>query len=114
MANSWKDLLTTTFEIQAREENIQLVSFVDGNDTVIVCSFVVQMPQHEPVNFDIVYPLQTLKPISSQLRSRVQNEYAHDDRTWKERLQNAVLSITVFMEITSFFVLRELLSKLKR
>ena len=35
----------------------------------------------------------TLKPISSQLRSRVQNEFAHDDRTWKERLQNAILSI---------------------
>jgi len=97
LANSWKDLITTTFEIQAREENIQLVSFVDGTDTVIVCSFVVQMPQHEPVNFDIVYPLQTLKPISSQLRSRVQNEYAHDDRTWKERLQNAVLSIPLVL-----------------
>ena len=53
----------------------------------------VQMPQQDPVSFDIVYPLQTLKPISSQLRSRVQNEFAHDDRTWKERLQNAVLSI---------------------
>ena len=74
------------------EENIQLVSFVDGVDTVIVCSFMVQMPQQDPVSFDIVYPLQTLKPISSQLRSRVQNEFAHDDRTWKERLQNAVLS----------------------
>ena len=24
---------------------------------------------------------------------RVQNEFAHDDRTWKERLQNAILSI---------------------
>jgi flagellar motor switch protein FliM len=66
---------------------------VDGVDTVIVCSFMVQMPQQDPVSFDIVYPLQTLKPISSQLRSRVQNEFAHDDRTWKDRLQNAVLSI---------------------
>ena len=27
------------------------------------------------------------------MRSRVQNEFAQDDRTWKERLQNAVLSI---------------------
>ena len=53
----------------------------------------VQMPNHDPVSFDVVYPLQTLKPISSQLRSRVQNEFAHDDRTWKERLQNAILSI---------------------
>jgi flagellar motor switch protein FliM len=90
---AWKDLIKTKFDVQTREENIQLISFVDGVDTVIVCSFMVQMPQQDPVSFDIVYPLQTLKPISSQLRSRVQNEFAHDDRTWKDRLQNAVLSI---------------------
>ena len=90
---AWKDLIKTKFDVQSREENIQLISFVDGVDTVIVCSFMVQMPQQDPVSFDIVYPLQTLKPISSQLRSRVQNEFAHDDRTWKDRLQNAVLSI---------------------
>ena len=93
MEAAWKDLLQTKFEVQSREENIQFVSFVDGADTVIVCAFMVQMPGHDPVSFDVVYPLQTLKPISSQLRSRVQNENAHDDRTWHERLQNAVLSI---------------------
>ena len=93
LESAWKDLVKTKFDVQSREENIQLISFVDGVDTVIVCSFMVQMPQQDPVSFDIVYPLQTLKPISSQLRSRVQNEFAHDDRTWKERLQNAVLSI---------------------
>ena len=93
MEAAWKDLVETKFDVQSREENIQLISFVDGDDTVIVCSFMVQMPSHDPVSFDIVYPLQTLKPISSQLRSRVQNEYAVDDRTWKERLQNAILSI---------------------
>ena len=93
LENAWKDLIKTRFDVQTREENIQLISFVDGVDTVIVCSFMVQMPQHDPVSFDIVYPLQTLKPISSQLRSRVQNEFAHDDRTWKERLQNAIFSI---------------------
>ena len=93
LETAWKDIVKTKFEVQSREENIQLISFVDGDDTVIVCSFMVQMPQQDPVSFDIVYPLQTLKPISSQLRSRVQNEFALDDRTWKERLQNAVLSI---------------------
>ena len=93
METAWKDMLQTKFEVQSREENIQFVSFVDGADTVIVCAFMVQMPNHDPVSFDVVYPLQTLKPISSQLRSRVQNEFAQDDRTWKERLQNAVLSI---------------------
>jgi len=90
---AWRDLIDTKFTVQSQEENINLVSFVDGSDTVIVCSFTVHMPKHDPVSFDVVYPLQTLKPISSQLRSRVQNEFAHDDRTWKQRLENAVLSI---------------------
>ena len=32
---AWKDLIKTKFEVQTREENIQLISFVDGVDTVI-------------------------------------------------------------------------------
>ena len=93
MENAWKDLFVTSFEPLSREENIQFVSFVDGADTVIVCSFMVQMPDSEPASFDVLYPLQTLKPISSQLRSRVQNEFVQDDRTWKQKLEQAVLSI---------------------
>ena len=93
MESAWKDLFVTTFDPLSREENIQFVSFVDGADTVIVCSFMVQMPDAEPASFDVLYPLQTLKPISSQLRSRVQNEFVQDDRTWKEKLEQAVLSI---------------------
>ena len=95
MENAWKDLFVTSFEPLSREENIQFVSFVDGGDTVIVCSFMVQMPDSEPASFDILYPLQTLKPISSQLRSRVQNEFVQDDRSWKEKLEQAVLSINL-------------------
>jgi flagellar motor switch protein FliM len=95
MENAWKDLFVTSFEPLSREENIQFVSFVDGADTVIVCSFMVQMPDAEPASFDVLYPLQTLKPISSQLRSRVQNEFQQDDRSWKEKLEQAVLSINL-------------------
>jgi len=93
MELAWRDLLDTKFQIQSQEENINLVSFVDGSDTVIVCSFTVHMPLNEPTSFDVVYPLQTLKPISSQLRSRVQNDVSLDDRTWKQRLENAVLAV---------------------
>ncbi len=59
LESAWKDLIKTEFNVQTREENIQLISFVDGTDTVIVCSFMVQMPQQDPVSFDIVYPLQS-------------------------------------------------------
>jgi flagellar motor switch protein FliM len=78
---------------QGREVNPQFASFVDGNELVIICSFLVQLPQTDAVNFDVVYPLQTLKPIASQLRSRVQSETGDDDVTWREKMERAILNI---------------------
>ena len=37
--------------------------------------------------------MQTLKPIASLLRSRVQSDVVEDDTTWRDKLQNAVLNI---------------------
>jgi flagellar motor switch protein FliM len=93
LQTAWRDLLTVTIGVQGREENIQFASFVDGSDTVIVCSFVVQLPRGEPAQFDVIYPLQTLKPIASQLRSRVQSEFVQDDMSWRQKLEQAILNI---------------------
>lgn len=90
---AWRDLTPVTFSETAREENVQFASFVDSDDTVIVCSFVVQLPNVDPASFDIVYPLQTLKPIASLLRSRVQSEVIEDDLTWRDKLERAVLNV---------------------
>lgn len=90
---AWKDLTTVTFSVTGREENIQFASFVDGGDTVIVCSFLVQLPKSEPATFDVIYPLQVLKPIASQLRSRLQSEAGDNDLTWKQKLEQAILNI---------------------
>jgi flagellar motor switch protein FliM len=93
LQTAWRDLLTVTIGVQGREENIQFASFVDGSDTVIVCSFVVQLPRGEPAQFDVIYPLQTLKPIASQLRSRVQSDFVQDDMSWRQKLEQAILNI---------------------
>lgn len=93
MQAAWRDLMTVTIDVQGREENIQFASFVDGSDTVIVCSFVVQLPRGEPAQFDVIYPLQTLKPIASQLRSRVQSDFVQDDLSWRQKLEHAILNI---------------------
>lgn len=90
---AWRDMMAVTFSDTAREENLQFASFVDATDTVIVCSFVVQLPEIDPATFDILYPLQTLKPIAAQLRSRVQSDVVDDDMSWRDRLEAAVLSI---------------------
>ena len=84
LQTAWKDLMPVTFAVQGHEENMQFASFVDNSDTVIVCTFLVQLPGSEPATFDIVYPLQTLKPIASLLRSRVQSEHVAEDMSWRQ------------------------------
>ena len=93
MQNSWKDLTPVSFAIQSHEENMQFASFVDSSETVIVCTFLVQLPGSEPATFDVVYPLQTLKPIASLLRSRVQSEFVGEDLSWRQKLERAILNI---------------------
>ncbi len=90
---AWRDLMSVSFTVQGHEENMQFASFVDSSETVIVCTFLVQLPGNEPATFDVVYPLQTLKPIASLLRSRVQSEFVDDDMSWRQRLERAILNI---------------------
>ena len=72
---------------------MQFASFVDNSETVIVCTFLVQLPGSEPATFDVVYPLQTLKPIASLLRSRVQSEFVTEDLSWRQKLERVILNI---------------------
>jgi flagellar motor switch protein FliM len=90
---SWSDLMPINISHQGREVNPQFASFVDGTELVIICSFLIQLPDSEAVNLDVVYPLQTLKPIASQLRSRVQSDGGDDDVTWREKMERAILDI---------------------
>lgn len=96
---AWQDLMPLTFSEHAREENLQFASFVEGTETIIVCSFVVQLPKSEPSSIDILYPLQTLKPIAAQLRSRMQSEVIDDDLTWRERLEHAVMQVPLPLNV---------------
>ena len=93
LEQSWKDLTPITLKFQSREQNPQFAAFVEATDLVIVCSFVMQLPKIDSISFDLVYPLQTLKPVSSLLRSRVQSDVVETNMNWKDRLENAVLEI---------------------
>jgi flagellar motor switch protein FliM len=89
----WRELMPLTLNVHSRETNPQFASFVDSSDLVIICSFVVQLPNVDAATFDVIYPLQTLKPIASLLRSRVQTETLEDDISWRDRLELAVLNV---------------------
>ena len=97
MQMAWRDLTPVSFSVQGHEENMQFASFVDNSETVIVCTFLVQLPGSEPATFDIVYPLQTLKPIATLLRSRVQSEFVDDDMSWRQKLERAILNIPLMV-----------------
>jgi len=93
LQSAWRDLAPLSFVAQTREENLQFASFVDGKEMVVNCSFMLQLPDAEPASFDILYPLQTLKPLSAQLRSRLQSDHIDDDISWRNRLEEAVLGV---------------------
>ena len=99
LETSWRDLMQISLREQGREVNPQFASFVDGGDMVIICSFVVQLPNLDPATFNIIYPLQTLKPIASQLRSRIQSDVVEDDASWRDRLERAVLDIPLSLDV---------------
>ena len=95
LQNAWKDLMPITIKHQAREVNPQFATLVESSDSVIICSFVVQLPNIDSASFDVIYPLQTLKPIASLLRSRVQSDVVDDDVSWRERLEKSVLNLSL-------------------
>ena len=96
---AWADLMPITLSHQGREVNPQFASFVDGSELVIICAFLIQLPNGESVNMDVVYPLQTLKPIATQLRSRMQSD-TNDDVSWRERMEHAIFNVP--LNVTAF------------
>ena len=93
LSQAWRDLTPLTFTVQSREENLQFATFVEAKETVVVCAFLVQLPGTEPASIDIIYPLQALKPIAPQLRSRTQSDRVAEDIGWKARLERAMLQV---------------------
>ncbi len=90
---AWRDLLQVSFTAVSRDENMQFVAFAENEEKVVSCSFMVEIPGHEAATFDILYPLQILKPIAGLLRSRMQSDQLSEDRSWREKLEAAILNI---------------------
>lgn len=93
LSQAWRDLEPLTFSVQSHEENLQFATFVDPRDMVINCSFILQLPNGDSANLDILYPLQCLKPLAAKLRSRVQSDIVDEDISWRDRLERAVMTV---------------------
>lgn len=90
---AWRDLLPVGFSAISRDENMQFLTFADNSEKVVSFSFMVEIPGQEAASFDILYPLQLFKPISNLLRSRTQSDQLTEDRSWREKLEVAIMNI---------------------
>ncbi|MFD0857498.1 flagellar motor switch protein FliM [Roseovarius aquimarinus] len=90
---AWRDLFPVTFTAPVHEDNLQFAGFVDSQEKVVCCSFIIQLPDVDPATLDLIYPLQALKPIASRLRSRMQSDQVEDDMRWRARLAEAVMAV---------------------
>lgn len=90
---AWRDIFPVGFSAISRDENMQFLAFAENQEKVVSCSFMVEIPGHEAASFDILYPLQLFKPIASLLRSRMQSDQLTEDRSWRDKLEAAILNI---------------------
>ena len=90
---AWRDLMPLGFSNPVHEDNLQFATFVDSNEMVVCCSFIVQLPEADPATIDFIYPLQALKPIAARLRSRMQSDQVDENMHWRARLREAVMAV---------------------
>jgi flagellar motor switch protein FliM len=93
LETAWRDLVPLRLSHPVHEDNLQFATFVDAEEKVVCCTFIIQLPDVDPAMLDLIYPLQALKPLAAQLRSRTQSDHAEDDSHWRDRLTAAVMSV---------------------
>jgi flagellar motor switch protein FliM len=88
---AWEDVAEIKFGLVSSESHPQFAAFAEDKDEVVVTRFSVQLPRGTS-NVDIVYPLQSLRPVMPSLRSKVIAESAAaSDPAWGARWKKAVL-----------------------
>ena len=93
LSEAWKEVYEANFDVMASEMNPAFLSFIEGNEQIVICSFVVQLPFAKSATIELVYPLQMLKLIAPLLRSKVQRVGENRDENWAARLREAIMEI---------------------
>lgn len=96
---AWRDVMPLTLTVAGREENIQFATFADGDEMMVCCRYAVHLPDDEAARIDVLYPLQLLRPVAGQLRSRLQSDSLEEDRSWRERLEQAVMAVPLRLSV---------------
>ena len=93
LEDAWREVYPVNFEYLNTETNPAFTSFVEGQENVVINSFVVQLPFSQPATIDIVYPRQGLKQIATILRSKIQHTSDGRDMQWAQRLRDALMEV---------------------
>ena len=93
LEDAWREVYPVNFEYLNTETNPAFTSFVEGQENVVINSFVVQLPFSQPATIDIVYPRQGLKQIATILRSKIQHTSDGRDLQWAQRLRDALMEV---------------------
>jgi flagellar motor switch protein FliM len=93
LEEAWREVYPVEFEFMNSETNPAFTSFVEGSESVIVNSFVVQLPFAEPATIDVLYPRQSLKQIATILRSKIQRVGDSRDMNWERHLEDALMQV---------------------
>jgi len=94
LARAWEDVAALRFAYVGTESNAQLAIFLETDDAVLTCPFVVELKEGEIV-VDVLYPVQMLKPVLPALRSKVQAERIESSADWRERMIAALLEVPI-------------------
>ena len=92
---AWREVYPAQFEFMTSEMNPSFLSFLEGTEQVVICSFAIQLPFAKQSVIEIVYPLQMLKQIAPLLRSKVQRLGENRDENWARRLRDSAMNITL-------------------
>src|SRR3546814_19938002 len=82
---AWADVFDLQFSRISSESHPQFLSFLDPDDVVVVTRFLVTLPRGTSSPVDLVYPLQSLKPLLPLLRLRVITDKGEPDPLWDRR-----------------------------
>lgn len=93
LSAAWGDIFSLHFARVSSESHPQFLSFLEGDDMVVVARFIVQLPRGLSSPIDIVYPLQALKPLLPLLRMKVITEPGDADPLWDRKLRDALLDV---------------------
>ena len=93
MVAAWSDVAVLEPSLVAHETNPGFVSFVRGDEQVVMQSFTVTPGTGAASTITLVYTAAGLRPFEPQLAAKVPGGLGEPDPDWRERLVHALESV---------------------